>query len=111
MVEQTIKKTREQIEEKRSQLESALLDFPDEWDMIEELADSFITWMHYRPEPELRKLAPGEEMSMLEKQGFADAKIEWSKGHKPLKERYLKALQQIRKYKLAKQELTKFGKK
>lgn len=104
--------TEQTVADKKAQLESALLDFPDEWDMVEELAEAFVDLVHFRPEPTLRELKPGEEPhSRFEIEGYSSAHVKWSDEHKKLKERYQKIETQIEKYRQAKNELARFGKK
>lgn len=104
MEEQTVK-------DKKRQLEDALMGFPDYWDMVEEIAEATVDSVHYPPPPQLRELAPGEEHSRLEKEGYVGAYSEWSKGNKAVRDRFNKAVAQMEKYKKAREELTSFGKK
>ena len=104
MEEQTVK-------DKKRQLEDALLDFPDYWDMVQEIAEATVESVHYPPAPELRKLPPGEEHSRIELEGYANAYSKWSKGNKAVRDRFNKAVTQMEKYKRARQDLAKFGKK
>lgn len=112
MAEQAIKQTREQIEEKRSQLESALLEFPDPWDMVEEVAEAFVQLVSFRPEPSLRKLKPGEEPhSPLEITAYSEVHNKWADDYQAAKDKLHKAEVQLYKYGQAKRELAEFGKK
>ena len=99
------------VADRKAELEGALMGFPDEWDMVEELADAFVNLVHFRSRPELRRLADGEEYSPFEKEGFAGALVQWTDEHKKLKDKFDKISTQMEEYKQAKEELVDFGKK
>lgn len=104
MEEQTVK-------DKKRQLEDALMGFPDYWDMVQEIAEATVESIHYPQQPQLRELAPGEERSKMEIEGYAGAFSKWSKGNKAVRDRFNKAMAMMEKYKKARQELATFGKK
>ena len=99
------------VADKKADLESALMGFPDKWDMVETIADAFVNMVRFRPRPEMRKLAEGEEYSSFEKEGFAGALVQWTDEHEKIKGKYESALKMMADYEKAKKELVDFGKR
>lgn len=97
---------------RKAELEGALMGFPDEWDMIEQIAGAFVKKVTFKPEPTMRKLKPEEEPhSPMEKEGYSRAWGEWYDEHRKIEEEYESALKMLAEWKKTKNELATFGKR